>query len=44
MPKNVVFSLSRKKQFETVAVKGQRDVKFDGESISDGFEAVRWGI
>ena len=30
----------RKEQFETVAKKGHRDVKFDGESISDGFEAV----
>ena len=24
-----------------MVLKGQRDVNFDGESISDGFEAVR---
>ena len=34
------FSFKEKKQFETVAIKGHRDVKFDGESISDGFEAI----
>ena len=38
------FLFQGKKQFETVALKGQKDVKFDGESISDGFEAVWWSI
>ena len=38
------FLFQGKKQFETVAKKGHRDVKFDGESISDSFEAVRRGV
>ena len=28
----------------TVTEKNHRDVKFDGESVSDGFEAVRRGV
>ena len=38
------FLFQGKKQFETVALKGQRDEKFDGESIFDGFEAVHRGV